>query len=379
MSCDLPHFALPQLRTLEPYQAGRPAEMLVREYGFEEDRIACLASNENPLGPSPRVCRQLRHDDAIDGAISRYPDGEGYALRQALSVHLGVDSQCIVLGNGSNELLELIARAVVCPGREVVYSEYGFAVYPLLTQLTGGTHVVVPAKNYGHDLNAMAKRVTESTCLVFLANPNNPTGTWFPDAALCDFLQSVPNQAVVVLDEAYHEYAAANQSWPQSIRLLKQFSNLVITRTFSKAWGLAGLRIGYAIAHPDMAGLLNRIRQPFNINAMALRAAICALQDREHLAHSLQVNEQGREQICMALGRMGLEYLCSPANYVLLSLPAPWSGSELADALLSQGVIVRPLDNYALSRHLRVSVGMEWENALFVRALDSLLGGGLRV
>ena len=374
MACDPCEWALPGLAGLQAYVAGQSAAGLARERGFKREEIAALASNENPLSCSPEVARLWSSADRPDWA--RYPEEETVQLRNALAEFLQVDADCLTLGNGSNELLELVARAYVEPGREILYSQYGFAVYPLLAKLLRAEGTQVPARQYAHDLDALAAAVTERTRLVFLANPNNPTGTWFGAAALRDFLRAVPERLPVVLDEAYHEYAVASprvSDWPDALGLLREFPNLIVTRTFSKAYGLAGLRVGYAVSDPRVAGLLNRVRQPFNVNCMAAYAARHALADQEHLRRSLRVNEQGMRQLEAALSERGLPFLPSPANFLLIEL-LPRKGQEISEALLSEGVIVRPVDNYRLPSHLRVSVGTEKENQRFITALDKALG-----
>ena len=360
--CPLPHLA-----SLPAYRAGGTSQAIAQKWGLSADRVIQLASNENPLGPSPQVQKLLTKQRQA----GRYPDGEATALRHALARHLDIAADCITVGNGSNELLELIARLYVAPGDEVLYSQYGFAVYPLIAQAIGAHGVEVPAQGYGHDLPAMAAAAGPRTRLVFLANPNNPTGTWFSNKALYDFLSSAAKDMIVVLDEAYCEYAQCHDEYPESLTLLDGFPNLFITRTFSKVWGLAGLRIGYAVSHPDIACGLRRIRQPFNTNAYAQAAATVALQDLQHLWDSLHLNQLGQTQLQQALQHMGLVTHPTAGNFILVQMPGP--GHSFAEALAAQGVMVRPVDNYGLSCCLRVSIGTERENEYFIRSLEKIL------
>ncbi len=368
--CDCVALAAPGVRRLQPYQPGKPVEALEREYGVRQ--AVKLASNENPLGPSPRALEAVRGQL---GELARYPDGNGFVLKQALAARHGIDAACITLGNGSNDVLDLLARAFLTPEAEAVFSEHAFAVYPIVTCAVGARAVVTPATAYGHDLAAMAAAITERTRLVFIANPNNPTGTWLTGDELEAFLEQVPASVPVVLDEAYFEYAhdpsMAREGYPDGTRWLARFPNLVVTRTFSKAYGLAGLRVGYALSAPEVADLLNRVRQPFNVNSLALAAATAALDDTEHLRRSVALNVQGLEQLQASFAQLGLEALPTAGNFVCVRVG---EGAKVYEALLHEGVIVRPVDNYGLPEFLRVTVGTEAENARFLAALKKVLG-----
>lgn len=369
MSLDFVELAAPGVRGLQPYQPGKPIEELERELGL--DSVVKLASNENPLGPGERARAAAR---AATAELGRYPDGSGHLLRQALAEQLAVEPACLTLGNGSNDCLEMIARAFLTAEHEAVFSAHAFAVYPLATQAAGARARVCPARDYGHDLEAMAAAVGERTRVMFVANPNNPTGTWLERAAIERLLARVPEHCVVVLDEAYHEYVTV-PGYASSVDLVARHRNLVVTRTFSKAHGLAGLRIGYAVSDPAIAELLNRVRQPFNVNAVALAAARAALEDQEHVARSRALNSAGLEQLGAGIAALGLEAIPSAGNFLTVGLPRP--GAEVYRELLARGVIVRPVGGgYGLPRHLRVTVGLEAENARFLEALGEVLGDG---
>jgi histidinol-phosphate aminotransferase len=358
--------AAPGVRSLRPYQPGKPEEELQREYGVE--KIIKLASNENPLGPSPKVL-QACQSSLIH--IARYPDDNGFRLKSLLAHKHGVGMHQITLGSGSCNVLELIMRAFVTAGQEVVFSEYAFAMYPILTQAVGAKAVAAPARNWGHDLNAMHAAVNENTRLVFVANPNNPTGTWLGGSELKDFIRELPKHVLVVVDEAYFEYASfpalQAEDYPNAMDWLEEFPNLIVTRTFSKAYGLAGLRVGYGVSHPNVADLINRIRQPFNVNNIALAAAETALEDSEHLQRSLQLNAEQLQHLTQRLTDMGLEVIPSVANFICVKVKQ--SATQLYDDLLHSGVIVRPIGVYNMPEHLRVTVGLADENEFFLCAL----------
>jgi histidinol-phosphate aminotransferase len=366
MSCDPLALVNEGVRGLTPYQPGKPIEELERELGLTH--IIKLASNESPLGPSPKA-RAM----ALVGLdeLSRYPDGGGADLRAALADIHAVAGECLTLGNGSNDVLELIARLFVSSEHEVVFSEHAFAVYPLLTRAMGARAVEVPARDRGHDLAAMADAISERTRLVFIANPNNPTGTWNDAEELSRFLAAVPDRVIVVVDQAYAEYVD-EPGYPDCITWLPRYSNLIVTRTFSKAHGLAGLRVGYCVSSADIAQLLNRVRQPFNVNSLALAAAAASLEDDEHLTRSVDINRAGKRQLCAGFDALGLAYIPSVANFLCFAVPGDAAG--VYTALLHEGVIVRPLDVYGLPGHLRVTVGLEDENARFLHALDKVNG-----
>jgi histidinol-phosphate aminotransferase len=300
-----------------------------------------------------------------------YPDGAGYALRHRLAQRHGVGPEQITLGNGSNDVLDLVARVFAGPGREVVFSQYAFAVYPLVTLAVSATPVEVPARGFGHDLNAMRARVDERTAVVFIANPNNPTGTWLRTDELDGFVRNLPGHVLVVVDEAYFEYVQ-EPDYPDAATWVARYPNLIVTRTFSKAHGLAGLRVGYAVSHPEVADLLNRVRQPFNVNTLAQVAALAALDDGDHVRRAREVNRAGMRQLREALDRLELEYIHSVGNFLCVDMGGP--AIEVYERLLREGVIARPLAGYGLPRHLRVTVGRESENARFVAALQRLLG-----
>ena len=369
--CDFVSLAAPGVPGLKPYEPGKPIEELEREYGIAG--AVKLGSNENPLGPGPLALAAIR---AGLGSLHRYPDGSGYALKKALAAQLSVGAGPITpdhltLGNGSNEVLELAARTFVTPADEVVFSEHAFAVYPIVTQAVGARAIVTPARSYGHDLHAMRAAVTERTRLVFIANPNNPTGTWVGSDPLAGFLTSLPKQVLVLIDEAYYEYVD-EPGYPNGVAWVERFPNLIVTRTFSKIHGLAGLRLGYGVSHPEVAGLFNRVRQPFNINSLALVAAEAALGDEGHVARSRRVNKAGLRQLEDTCDALGLSCIPSVANFLCIALPRP--GSDVYAALLCEGVITRPIAGYGLPEHLRVTVGTEAENARFAAALTRVLG-----
>lgn len=365
--CDL---AVPGVRELTPYQPGKPIEELQREYGLQE--VIKLASNENTLGPSRKALAAM---EAGLAELARYPDGNGFILKQALSRKYQVALDQITLGNGSNDILELMARTFVQPGQEVIFSQHAFAVYPIATQAVGGKAVIVPAKNWGNDLDAMLRAITDDTRLIFIANPNNPTGTWIDDVSLKGFLDRVPQRVIVVLDEAYFEYAhhPAMQAdgYPDGLQYLNQYPNLVVSRTFSKAYGLAGLRVGYAVSQATIADLLNRVRQPFNVNSLGLLAATAALEDQAHLENSANMNVTGMRQCMDAFTELGLSYIPSVANFISVDMGQP--GQAIYQALLERGVIVRPVANYGMPNYLRVTIGSEQENAKFLSTLREVL------
>ncbi len=371
MSCDFIRPALPAVQRLSPYQPGKPEAELRRELGLAH--IVKLASNENPLGCSPRATAAMQ---AALTDIARYPDGNGYALKHALASRFALSPDCITLGNGSNDVLELLGRAYLGPGRHAVFSEHAFAVYPLVVQAVGAEARVAPAlatdsaMPYGHDLAAFHQRIDYDTRLVFIANPNNPTGTWLSSAQLEDFIGAVPPQTLVVIDEAYCEYAE-KPDYASVAPWLSRWPNLVVLRTFSKAYGLAGLRVGYALSHPEVADILNRVRQPFNVNSLGLCAAEAALEDSEFLDVSCTVNRQGMAQLHAACERLGLRVLPSAANFLCIDLARP--GVPIFERLLQHGVIVRPVAGYGLPNALRVTVGTEAENQHFITALTEVL------
>ena len=345
--------AVPDVLDLAPYQPGKPMEELERELGVKN--AVKLASNENPAGPAAGVIEALA--DGQKG-VRLYPDTNGFALKQALARHLDVGPERITLGNGSNDVLDLLARVFVTPGDEVVYSEYAFLVYPLVTRATSGKAVVVPSRDWGHDLPAMAEAVNGRTKLVFVANPNNPTGTCNDRRSVEEFLSGIPDNVVVVLDEAYCEYVERDD-YPDGLKYIDRYPNLVVTRTFSKIYGLAGLRIGYAIASPDVTDLLNRVRQPFNVNHLAQKAALAALADQDHVARCREINSRGMDRLIRFCASTGLPYIPSAANFLTVGF-GPRT-PEIYEALLHKGIIVRPVANYGMPEHLRITIGMPEE------------------
>jgi histidinol-phosphate aminotransferase len=363
----------PCVATLAPYVPGKPIEELEREYGVS-DSIK-LASNENPLGPGPRALAAIAN---AARQIGLYPDGSGFALKRALAEKLGCSMDSITLGNGSNDVLVMIAEAFLTAQSEAVYSQYAFAVYPIAVQATGATARVAPANpaNHamplGHDLDAMARLINERTRVVFIANPNNPTGTWLDEVSLQRFIASVPQQTIVVIDEAYIEYVDA-PGFPDASRWLSKHRNLIVTRTFSKAYGLAGLRVGYALCDPAVANLLNRVRQAFNVNTIALAAALAALEDREHLERSIGENRAGMAQLEAGLDAIGVRRLPSVGNFILFDCGRP--AGPVYEAMLRRGVIVRPVPNYQLPNHIRVTIGTREQNERMLRALKEAVGG----
>jgi histidinol-phosphate aminotransferase len=362
--CDL---APSYIRSIAPYQPGKPIAELERELGITG--IVKLASNENPLGASSAAMAAMA--EAIK-TIALYPDGNGFDLKDALVKRYGVTHSNVTLGNGSNDLLELAARAFLAPGDKVVYSAHAFAVYALATQAVGATGFSVPATSgYGHDLPAMLKTAkAEKVKIVFIANPNNPTGTFLSSDELLTFMRGLPPEILVVLDEAYNEYLPEEKRY-DSVAWLKEFPNLIISRTFSKAYGLAGLRVGYALAHEQVTDMMNRVRQPFNVNSVAQAAAVAALRDVSFVKKTFELNQRGMAQITDGLTKLGLEYIPSFGNFVAFRIG---NATAMYRRLLELGVIVRPIANYDMADWLRVSIGLESENAKFLHALKHAIG-----
>ncbi len=360
--------ALGNIKQIAPYQPGKPITEVARELGLPVESIIKLASNENPLGMSRKARSAVQA--AIDG-LARYPDD--FELKAAIAKHAGVAASQIVLGNGSNDVLELIAQVFLAPGRSAVLSAHAFAVYPLATLGVGAECISAPATDYAHDLDAMRVAVRADTRIVWIANPNNPTGTFLPYDALKAFIASLPKDVIVVLDEAYNEYLAPALR-VDTTEWLAEFDNLVITRTFSKIYGMAGLRIGFALCSPAVADLMNRVRQPFNCNNLALAGAIAALEDAEFLQQSYELNASGMQQIVAGLDALGLKHLPSHANFVTFHVA---DAANVNQKLLKQGVIIRPLAGYAMHDWLRVTIGTEAENARFLEALKLAIKAAL--
>lgn len=361
--------ARPGVQHLAPYQPGKPIEELQRELGLS--KIVKLASNENPLGPSPKALAAIHAAlQASPAELGRYPDGNGFVLKDAIRRQFGWAPDRITLGNGSNDVLELVARAFLGEGDDAIYARHAFAVYPLAVQATGARGIEVAAKDYGHDLPAMAAAVTPATKVIFLANPNNPTGTWFERSEFEAFMAAVPAQVVVVLDEAYGEFVTDPQAL-DGFAVLDRYPNLIVSRTLAKAYGLASLRVGYAVASAAITNILNRVRQPFNVNSLALVAAAAAIGDSEFVARSRDLNEAGRQQWLQGLQALGLSAIPSRGNFLCVDMGR--SALPLFQALLREGVIVRPVANYGLPNHLRISIGLADENAFALAALARVL------
>ena len=349
------------IRAIAPYQPGKPIAELERELGIKG--IVKLASNENPLGASPKAVAAMH--EAIK-TIALYPDGNGFELKDALSKRYGVTHAQLVLGNGSNDLLELASRAFLSPGDVAVYSAHAFAVYALATQAVGAKGITVTAKEYAHDLEAMLKAAVQHKAkIVFVANPNNPTGTYLSAQALQKFMQDLPSHILVVLDEAYNEYLPVAQRY-DSVGWLAKYPNLIISRTFSKAYGLAGLRVGYAMANAQITDMMNRVRQPFNVSSIAQAAAVAALHDVEFVKQTFELNQRGMKQIIVGLDKLGLSYIPSYGNFISFRIGG---ATAMYRRLLELGVIVRPIANYDMADYLRVSIGLESENEKFLSAL----------
>ena len=363
---DIANLAPAYIRSIAPYQPGKPISDLARDKGLDPSQIVKLASNENPLGVSPNAHMAMM--DALDD-IARYPDGNSVLLRDAVCEKFNVTPAQLVFGNGSNDILELSARAFLAPGDEAVYSQHAFALYSLVTQAVGATGIIVPAKQFGHDLDAMLKAITPKTRMVFVANPNNPTGTLIGKLELKKFLSAVPKHVLIMLDEAYDEYLT-DELKAESIGWLGEFDNLVISRTFSKAYGLAGLRVGFGVTSKEIADLMNRVRQPFNVNSIAQAAAVASLADDEFVERTRALNQAGMVQITQGLQRLGLSFIPSFANFVSFKVnDAP----RVYERLLNQGVIVRPIANYEMPDYLRVSIGLFSENARFLEVLATAI------
>lgn len=364
------YFGPTYVRKISPYIAGKPISEVAREFGLDEARIVKLASNENPLGMPASAKAAIA---AATEELGRYPDSNGFELKARLSEKYDVPAEWLTLGNGSNDILELAAHALVRAGESIVYAEYSFAVYALATQEVGARAIEVKSRQYGHDLDAMAAAIAPDTKLVFIANPNNPTGTYVSAAEIEAFLAKVPPHVVVVLDEAYNEYLDADQQYESTV-WVRKYPNLMVSRTFSKAYGLAGLRVGYGVAQPPLTDLLNRVRQPFNVNSLAQAAAVAALGDAAFLARSAELNRTGKAQLVAGFERMGLEYVKSSGNFVMVRVGTDdGAGARVNLAMLKQGVIVRPVANYGLPQWLRITIGLPEENAACIAALEQAL------
>lgn len=350
------------IRSLTPYQPGKPIEELEREYGVH-DSIK-IASNENPLGPSPKAVA------AITAALPHlhlYPDGDCFYLKKRLSEKLGIDRSRLIIGNGSNELIEMIVRTFLRVGESIVAGEHAFAIYHLVAQAAGGRTITVPHKGFKFDLAAMAKAITPDTRIIFLDNPNNPTGTIYTRDEWEAFLSAVPNKVVIVVDEAYFEFVE-DENYPDSLTHHDGRHLLITLRTYSKICGLAGVRVGYGVSSPEIIDALNRIRQPFNVNSLAQVGALAAIDDAEHICRTQENNRQGLAYLRKELDRLGLEYAPSWANFLLVKV-----GAGTYQKLLPEGVIIRPMEGYGFPGYARVSVGTPTENARFIAAMEKLL------
>lgn len=358
------HHVPEYIRTLVPYTPGKPVEEVEREFGIANS--VKLASNENPLGPSPKALAAIR--SRLE-ELHLYPDGDCFYLRRGLAEKLGVAPECLIFGNGSNELIELAVRTFLTAGDEAVMAQQAFIVYPLVVQAAGGIVKAVPLKDFTHDLSAIVAGMTTKTRLVFLANPNNPTGTIFRRSEWEWFLREVPEEVVIVVDEAYFEYVR-DADYPDSLRYHNRRKTLLTLRTFSKLYGLAGLRVGYGIGATELIQLMQRVRQPFNVNAAAQWAALAALGDTEHVQRTLEVNREGMDYLTREVAKLGLEQVPSHANFILIRVG---NGNAIFQRLLVEGVIVRPLAVYALPEYIRVTVGTMNDNGRFIEALKKAL------
>lgn len=367
MNTDLFSLAVEGVQALKPYEPGKPLAELEREYGISD--AVKLASNENPLGMSEKA------KEAIVAAVTDaalYPDGNAFYLKQALLRHLpNIKLSQITVGNGSNDLLEIIARCFVNQFDAIMYSQHAFAVYPIVTQAIGATHQMVTAIQWGHNLTAMQDAITDKTKLIFIANPNNPTGTFLDSQELKSFVKSVPKRIVVIVDEAYHEYVTQDH-YESAVNWINEFENLIVTRTFSKAYGLAGLRVGYCVSNEAIANILNRVRQPFNVNSIALAAAEASLDDAIFLADSVVINNQGKKQLYKAFKEMDLSYIPSEGNFIAVDV-SQVKNQDINEALLRKGVIIRPIAAYQMPGYIRVSIGSEKDNSRFIKALTDVL------
>jgi histidinol-phosphate aminotransferase len=355
----------PGIETIHPYQGGKPIEEVQREFGIDD--IIKLASNENSLGPSPLAKEAIKHAAA---QVHLYPDGNAYYFKIELAEHLGVSPDCLIFGNGSNDVLQIVGETYIAPGDEVIYSESAFVVYMLVSKICGAKSVVTPKRDYAHDLDAMADAITDATKVIFIANPNNPTGTMSAKDETERLMERVPDDVLVVFDEAYYEYVE-RPDYPQTLPYVEEARNVIITRTFSKIYGLAGLRIGYGIAKPATIEMMNRVRQPFNCNLIAQAAGRAALNDTDHVRRSLQLNAVGKVYLYEALQQIGLEYVETEGNFILVQLGR--SGQEVSDALMGKGVIVRPMAAYGFPNAVRVTIGKPDENERFIAALQEVL------
>ena len=372
MSIDFQTLAVKGVQNLKPYLPGKPIEELERELGVTN--TLKLASNENTMGPSPLAIKAMQQ--AIT-QVDLYPDGNGFILKQKISEKFSVSVNQIVLGNGSNDILDMVARVFLKEGREAIFSEYAFAVYPIATQAVGATARIAKALNpehdenpYGHDLHAMKELISDKTSVIFIANPNNPTGTWLKSDDLKQFISEVPENIIVVVDEAYFEYVSTSD-YPNTMQWLANFPNLIVSRTFSKAYGLAGLRVGYAACSEQIADLLNRVRHPFNVNTVSILAAQAALDDEDHLQQCVEMNTKGIKFWRAACQYRGLDYIPTIGNFITIDFEQ--DAMPIYEGLLREAVIVRPIANYGLPNHLRISISTPEDNQRCLDALDKVM------
>ncbi|MGQ9609242.1 MAG: histidinol-phosphate transaminase [bacterium] len=353
--------------SIRPYEPGKPIEEVSRELGIPEQDIIKLASNENPIGPSPLGIKAI-----IDCAdqVNLYPDGDCYYLKNDLAEYLKVKPENLIMGNGSNDVLQIIADTFITPDDEVIYSRHAFVVYSLVTQVADAKAVIVDMKDYTHDLQAMADAITDKTKVIFIANPNNPTGTMVTSEQVEQFMKRVPDDVVVVFDEAYYEYVTRSD-YPQTLKYIQDGRTVITLRTFSKIYGLAGLRVGYGITRPDIVEVLNKVRQPFNVSMVAQAAARASLKDKEHVAKSIKINSEGKEFLYKELEKMGLDYVPTEANFILIHVGR--SGTEVMSKMLKKGVIVRPVGGYELPNSIRVTIGTPQQNQKFISALKEVI------
>ncbi len=366
---DFERLARPGISELPVYEPGRPVEEVARDLGFEDVlSIAKLASNENSLGPSSKAVEEMR---VMAGAMNKYPDGGAYYLRRAIAEACGVDLDMVLPGNGSNEILEFIGHVFLGGSSSVVASQYAFVVYRMVAAMFGSIYHEVPARDFGHDLESMAEQIEDNTRIVFVSNPNNPTGTFLESDAICRFMERIPRNVIICFDEAYIELVEPEER-PDTLQFVKEGRNVIVLRTFSKAYGLAGLRLGYAIAPPECIGLMNRVRQPFNVNAMAMAAGVAALEDGEHVSRTRRMVREGFSFMTDRFTELGLEYVPSHANFVLVRVG---EGRRIFEQMQRKGVIVRPMDGYGLPEHIRITIGTSEENDKCLAALEDVLQG----
>ncbi|MBT4962737.1 MAG: histidinol-phosphate transaminase [Francisellaceae bacterium] len=360
--------AMPWANSLVPYQPGKPIAELQREQNI--DKVVKLASNENPLGPSPLALAKLNKN--FLETMHFYPDGSGYELKEALANYHGRDKNEFILGNGSDQIFGFVIKALVSSTDNIVVSEYGFAAYAIAAKSVGANIKIAKANGWGHDLDQMLKEIDGDTKVVFIANPNNPTGTWNTQAEFDRFMTNVPEDVLVVVDQAYFEYVKDEPDYPNAVEYISEHKNLMVTFTYSKAFGLAGLRIGYGVANANLISLFDRFRLPFNINQPAMQAAAAALEDVDHIKNSITINQQGKNQLYNAFTEIGLEYIPSMGNFVMVNIAS--DTGPIYEALQNKGIIVRPLKPYGIDTWLRISVGLKEQNSLLIKELSVLLG-----